>query len=267
MKLLFVIPVCNHDAQQAEKLLDFIHHHCGRKGELLLAMHADTHAEMKARLRISAALAFDTVRELEIRRLAGQNQPKFAQTNNMFRQVATHLDATSKHPFLWLEADCTPTTHDWRERLWQAYDEQSYPFFGSRMRMKGKGETPQDIHFMARVGIYPANAVSRISLEQNAPYEIASTQFQVAMGQTKLIQQCTIKSESDLISVREDAILVHGDKERHLLKQVESRPNGTPVAIKVTEGVESPRELTPVPELVAKLAKNVSTPKRSRASV
>jgi len=238
MNLLTTIAVSNHDAVHAERLLDFIHHQSGRQGHLLLGIQSNVHDEMKSRIKISAGLAFHTVHEIELRPLADNAAPKTAQANNSFRQMAEYINQRVKWPWLWLEADCTPAIPDWRAKLAAAYHDQPMHYFGTRMKIKPKSGNSAEIFFMARVGIYPANAFTDLMpSELFVPIEIASAKMiQPKLGTTKLFQAINIATEADLISVREDAILVHGDKHGYFLKSInleEVKPE--PVNITVTE--------------------------------
>jgi len=248
MKLLFTLAVSNHDSARAEKLLDFIHHHGGKLGHLVLGLLSDVHDEMKARLRISASLAFEVVHEVELRPLTDRQAPKSVQANNMFRQMAVHIQTVFAWPFLWMEADCTPTVKDWRERLWSAFDAQPMAFLGNKLRLKPKKDGDSELLFMGRVGIYPRDAHSKmmISSDNPVPVEILAGKYVLPqMAITKLIQLANIQSEGDLIKVRDDAILVHGDKKDFLLQQLcDAAPKAEPVKIHVTDAPE----VIPAPE-------------------
>ncbi len=223
MKLLIALAITSDNAAAAEKLIDYIRGLSGKRGHLVLAMMSNVHDENKARIRISAELAFDAVHEVGILPLADSMAPKSAQFNNVFNQVAKHIAKTFQWPFLWLDVNCTPAHPHWMTKLSDAYDAQPHPFFGSRMLMKLKGPEPKDLYFMAEVGIYPANA------ENTMIHQVASvTPINVEnaarvlekLGMTKMIQQANISSEGDLISVRDDAVLVTGDKAGLLRAQV-----------------------------------------------
>jgi hypothetical protein len=216
MKLLFVLAVTNDDSANAEKFLDFIRALSGKRGHLLLAFMSDVHDEMKSRIRISATLAFDEVHEMVINPLADRNAPPSTQGNNQFRQVARHIADTFNWPFLWMTSQCTPTSPTWRELLATAYDGQPLPYFGNRMKWKPKNppDSPE-VFFMARVGIYPHDSSNSIMSPQESPIPIemvSAKSVNPKLSHTKLFQQCKIESEGDLISVRDDAIFVAGDK-------------------------------------------------------
>lgn len=264
MKLIFALTVSNAEATNAERLLDFIHHRGGRHGDLLLGLYPDVHDEMKARIRISAALAFSTVHELEIRPLADPKSPPFALVNSAFQQVATHVGQSFKWPFLWLESDCTPTASNWRQKIHVAYDEQPYPFFGNRMKVKPAGEKAQEVFFMARVGVYPQNTSSLMVANTPIPFEIASSKTtQGRMGVTKLFQPIKINSDADLISVRDDAILVHGDRNGLLMKQISETPDTDEIPVPVKIEVARPKVLDPIPVIGRPTRAHLETIKRN----
>lgn len=246
MKLLFAIAISSHDAERAERLLDFIHHHSGRRGHLVLGLMSEVHDEMKARIRISASLAFEVVHEVALRPFGDRSAPRQQHCNNAFRQMAAHIQSTFSWPWMWLEADCSPMIVEWRLKLWEAYDSQPMEFFGNRMRINPKKEGESEFYFMARVGIYPRDAYTKMTLagsDSNAPFEIASGKSVVArMTATKLIQHVTIKTDADLLKLRDDAILIHGDKANLLLDpaQLMGTPIPEPVKMNFQESVPIP---------------------------
>lgn len=244
MKILFALAVSNEDSARAEKLLDFIHHYSGKGGQLVLGLLSDLHAEMKSRLRISAGLAFDVVHEFEIRPVSQSGALPSAKTNNAFRQMATHIESTFAWPFLWLESDCTPTATNWRERIAAAYCEQPFPFFGNRMRINPRKEGDIETFFMARVGVYPPNASTKMVLPTDNPIPMEIISGNVTsrrMGITKLLQPLSINTEADLLKVRDDAVLIQGDKGSFLLNQVsDEAPRPERVKVEVIPVKETP---------------------------
>jgi hypothetical protein len=194
------------------------------KGHLLLCHDVGVHAENRERIKISAGLAFEQVYPLEIRRLADGNAPKSAKINNAFYQVAQHVSDTYLWPFLWLEPDCTPTCQDWMDKLWAQYANQPRAFFGNRMQYQLKDKDPQQ--FMARVGIYPQNAITILPrIEAANPFELVSGKVVAPkLTPTKLIHQLAIKGAEDAAKVRPEALIVHGDKNQILLNSVTVNP-------------------------------------------
>jgi hypothetical protein len=226
MKLLFVITLTNDDAEAVEKLLDYIRAISGKQGRLVLGILSDVHEEMKSRVRISAGLAFDHVYEVPVNPLADRGALPTTKENNLFRQMARYLSENFHWPFLWLTSQCTPTAPDWRQMLSEAYENQPHSYFGNRMKIKPK--VPPDapeIFFMAKVGIYPSNASDQVTspVDNPMPIEIASGRtINPRLGICKQIHQVNINGESDLISIREEALLVTGDKLGLLRAQVKA---------------------------------------------
>ena len=259
MNLLFAIAFHAGDAPQTEKLLDFIYRQSGRitQGHVLLAAASDVHAEMRTRIKISAEMAFETVHELEVRPLADAQATKNLKLNSAFRQTAQHVADCFKWPFLWMEPDCVPTHANWRRLLWLAYQAQPKPYFGSRMKVLNEGRA--DTFFMARNGIYDNRAVFEIFTAE--PFKWS---FDIVSGETiipkftptKLIQQALIVTEDDLSKVNADAILVHGDKNGHLMRKI-GTPSGPPVEMPVTPPTVEPThvavqpDVTPISEPIA----------------
>lgn len=253
MKLLFALAVTNDDSDKVEKFLDFVRTISGRKGHLLLAFMSDVHDEMKARVRISAELSFEVVHEIAINPFADRSAPPTVQANSQFRQVAQHVANVFHWPFVWLEWHVTPKACEWRELLSEAYEAQPYGFFGSRMRIKPKTAEAKEIFFMGKVGIYPATANSLMLSPPDSPVplEIASSNLVISrMGVTKLIQQANIASEGDLLSVRDDAILISGDRSGLLkAQQLDSAEELEHMRTRINE--------TPPDPLISRLATNI----------
>jgi len=232
MKLLFVITVTNEDAAAVEKLLDYIRTISGKGGHLVLAIMSNTHEEMKARVRISAQLAFDVIHEMALLPLADHTAPKSSQFNNIFRQVSQFISKGFNWPFLWLDSNCTPKASGWRELLWEAYDAQPRAFFGNKMMFKPMNKDASPIYFMDEVGIYPANAADQMGVPAESsvvPIKVVCSNLVLPkLCMTKLIQPMNLASEGDLLSVREDAYLVTGDKLgllRNQIKEEANKPN------------------------------------------
>lgn len=265
MKLLFALVVTNDDAASAEKFLDFVRTYSGKRGHLLLAILSDVHDEMKARIRVSATLAFDVVHEMTVNPLADRNAPASAQSNNHFRQVARHVSESFHWPFLWLTSNCTPTSPQWRQRIVEQYENQPCLFFGNRMRWKPKGPDAKDVFFMARVGIYPPNTSSIMlsPADSPVPIEIASAATVIGrLGATKAFQQANIADEGDLLSVREDALLVSGDTNGLLRAQVVLKgEKPEPIRIQVDEQKPDPLIEKLTPALTLDTSRSITTRK------
>jgi len=224
MNLIIALAFSADNAPMAERLLDFMWKQSGQQhGHVLLAPAPDAHAEIRQRIKISAEMAFKGVSELEIRPLTDQTAPKPAHINSTFRQVANHVQDCFSWPFLFLEPDCVPMHSAALHELWDEYHSQPRPFFGTQMKTMTTANEEQ--LFMARVGIYPNNTFNLLFIKP----ELVKMKFEILAGEiviprftpTKLIQQTKIVNESDLGKVRSDAILVHGDKNGHLLRKLE----------------------------------------------
>jgi hypothetical protein len=225
MSLLIVIPIWTDNAAQAEKLVDLIHFLSGRKqqGHALICYGHDVHAEMRQRLKISGELAFESVAEFEIKPVDDPALPKAAMINNAFKQIATHINEFYSGAFLWLEPDCVPTNEKWFQSLSEMYANQPRPYMGVQMKAMPKGVA--EFFFMHRVGCYPANAATKMFASDGK----ACVEFLAAhvvgprMTPVKCIQPLLIHTAADLEKVRQDAILVHGDKQGLLLQKVIDR--------------------------------------------
>lgn len=212
-KLLIVLPTCADDAALTERLLTHIYHLNGKqaKGYLLLAWAADVHGEYRAKIKISAELAFETVSELSLAR-QGNIQNKVEQISSAFRQVAAHVQSHFRFPWLWLEPDCVPLKSGWIEALADAYDSQPKRYCGSILG----SQDGKKLLGMARVGIYHPAAFSELDKFCNDPnvgFEfVAGGHVVERCTKTKLIQQFSITDDASLSKIRPDAVLLHGDK-------------------------------------------------------
>jgi len=220
--ILTVINFCVNDSAQADQLLEFIFAQNGRKqlpGHILLAHTADIDKEMLARIKISAELAFAGVHTFEVKPLADKVAPKWKCCNSAFKQVANHIAKEFREAFLWLEPDAIPTKAGWLEKLDSTYNAQPKHYLGNRMKMVQQGK---DLFFMARSGIYPNNAATDYQ-ELEMPFEIAiANRVMPKMTVEKMFQQLVIQHGNDLINVRADALMVHGDKQGIFLREIEA---------------------------------------------
>lgn len=226
MNLLTTLAVHQENAAQAEKLLDWIYQLSGRvtSGHIVLACHGGIHAEMRARLKISAQVAYEGVHELEIRAIADTIPHKNTIVNSTFRQIAEHVEQNFTWPFLYLEPDCVPVEFQWNARLLAAYEDQPKPFLGRQMKAMPKVGDPKP--FMQRIGVYPNNTATRILTEFSVPFT-TKVPFEILTGDyvaprmtnTTLIQPFVISAEADLEKVDPSAVLIHGDKVGLLLKK------------------------------------------------
>lgn len=226
--MILTLPFCISDYELLEKQIDFLFHLNSRKaqGHALLAASPDVPADARERIRISAALAFESFEELEVRPLIQKGAPKFVEINSLFRQVAQYVHQNYKNPWLFMEPDCTPTRPGWWKILADAYAAQPRRFMGNFMAVK-------DLRFVSRVGIYPAEAIQEFQpflstlpgeSDKAAPFERRAGVVMVPRTtKTRLIQSLVITEET-IDSVWPEAVLVHGDKSG-LLRQKMNMPN------------------------------------------
>lgn len=212
MKILIVLPFSANDAVLAERNLDHIFKLNGKTaiGHVLLVANADVHAEMRAKIRVTAELAFESVTEtvapaIDVK-LANS---KFHQMNNLFRHAAITVQNHFRWSWLWLEPDCVPVNMNWIETLASDYDAKPNKYMG--MIVKGEGGKK----FMARCGIYYLGASHELDklCQGEAPFPLA-TADKVMQGasNTNLIQYLKIETVEDLKKISDKAVIVHGDK-------------------------------------------------------
>lgn len=245
MNILVTIAYHAGNAAQTEKLLDHIYQLNSRHayGHVLLAPAPDVHAEARQRIQISAELAFAGVHVLDLRPLSDPKLPKVAHVNSAFRQVAQHVCDNFTWSFLWIEPDCVPTSGIWLADCEMCYANQPKAYFGTQM--KALTESKKENFFMARVGIYPKDAVKDIfTAEFKAPFELmAAPAILPKFTATKKIQQTAILNADDVSKVRHDAVIVHGDKHGHLLdKLVADRSKPNPDYVSVAEPAPAPEQ-------------------------
>ena len=246
MNLIVAIAYHAGNAAQTEKLLDHIYRLNDRAavGHVLLAAYPDVHAEMKKRIAISAELAFEGVHTLDLRPLADPQSTKLVHVRAAFRQVAQYVEEGFSWPFLWLEPDSVPTDRDWFARLRNEFFQQPKLYMGSHLKAMNADKT--SMLFMGRVGIYAQNVASTIAaiLEIPGPLEllIAPT-ILPRFTATKLIQQVVIMNEGDLSKVRPGVVLVHGDKNGHLLAATEKLLTPMQIPVSAPEPISEPVEI------------------------
>lgn len=151
MTILCAIPVCERDAWLVLKNLAWLRSlkqnprglHClitCEKGfnEILIVEEAKQ--------------VFERVSVYKYEPFAGN--PSWPEPQNYaWQKTARQIAAEKLGPWLWWEADATPLTPDWLNRLAGEYSKGSKPFMGAWVN-----ELP-DIHYMAGVGVYPEQVV------------------------------------------------------------------------------------------------------------
>ena len=222
--ILVALPYCKDNAAQAERLLDHIYHIEGKRKQahhIVIAHHADVHAEMRQRIRMSAEIAFAGVHVLEIRKLAGDRPFKFQEIYSAFMQCVQGLNQFT-WPWLYLEPDCSPLKAGWLDALATAYANQPKRYLGLELKAMSPDGQSVTHHFISRTAIYPANAVMDLVSPQeqhNLPEHRFNHVIYPKASTTKLIQQARITTVDDLAKLRPDAVLVHGDKNGLALEQ------------------------------------------------
>jgi len=229
MSLLVILPHSANDSIQAERLCDLIAAQNKRPaGHCLLVAAPDTHGESQTKVKIAAELAFASVELLVV------DWPKVAPTckaesvNHLFYEAATHAARSCQWPFIWLEPDAVPLRREWLDDLDMAYHAQPKRYFGPILASAdGKQQC------MARVAVYPRGAGGELKefFAGKVPFEQAGAKIILSRaGKTRLIQQMAFGAESDRNAVRDDAVLLHSDKEGVLLS---SLLEGSPLKISI----------------------------------
>ncbi len=220
--ILICLPYWTDNCAAAEQLLEFVFSQNDRQqinGHILLIAPPTVPEDMKARIKISAELAFSGVHTLDLRPLADPVAPKWKAINNVFTQTADHISKSFRWPFLWFEPDTVPTMQNWLPKLVAAYGQQPKTYMGPMLKIATAGKP--DAFIMARCAVYPVNAIQHSPIA-DAPYEVTSAvNVLPKLTTTKLIQHTLILNEDDLAKVRPDAVLVHGDKNGFLRRQLE----------------------------------------------
>jgi hypothetical protein len=216
-KLLVVLGVSANDAIQGERLLDLIaiQNNKQPRGHLLIAAAPDLHAETTTKLKIAAEVAFESVELLAVPWPAVAHTSKTEAVNYLFYSAATHAARCYQWPFLWLEGDAVPLKASWLDELTEAYWNQPKRYLGSILASPD-GKTRS----LSRVAIYPRGAGGELKefAAGKVPFEIAAASMIVPRAEkTKLLQQLAFTAETDRKLIRDNAVLLHHDKQAVLL--------------------------------------------------
>lgn len=202
--LLPVLSFCANDAILAEHLLDFIYLLNRRKPRdyCLLVSAADAHAELDARVKIAAEVAFKYVDFVKAPAVAGYNP--YQRINYQFRAAAAYVAKTYRLPWLWLEPDAVPLRTSWLEAIALAHYQQPKRYSGSWLKSR-------DL-FLARIAVYPPDAFSDLETFFTGPdpfnWSAGSTVIPKST-KTRLVQE-TVYTEG--MAIAETAVLLHHDK-------------------------------------------------------
>ncbi len=216
-KLLIVLGFSAGDAIQAERLLDYIAILNSKvpRGHCLLAAAPDTHAETQTKIKIAAEVAFESVELLAVPWPAVAHTSKTEAINFLWWSAATHAARCYQWPFLWMEPDCVPLRNTWIGELEAAYYDQPRRYMGSILASPdGKNRS------LSRVAIYPRGAGGELKefAAGKVPFEMAAASMIVPRAEkTKLLQQLAFTAETDRKLIRDNAVLLHHDKQAVLL--------------------------------------------------
>jgi hypothetical protein len=190
MNILIVIPFTAEQAEQAERLCDYIYHLADRNQgkSCLLIPAADVHPEMRLKVRLAAEVAFEQVN-------------LYATKGATIDEAAKYVASNYKSPWLWLEPDCVPLEKGWSFELAQAYDSQPKKFMGAYCK---NGDSSM---YLARQSVYPA----QIESARTGDIEVYSTKC-------RLIQ---IGKYDGMDKIRPDAVLFCSDPTGKLMADLQ----------------------------------------------
>lgn len=216
----------------AEKLCDFIYflNHKAARGHCLLVPSGDVHAELVTKVQLAAEVAFESVT------VCPNSNPdpaptKFEGTNRAFLSAATFVNANFKWPFLFLEPDCVPLQPHWLESLAESYRAQPKRYMGPIMKYSLADGIEK--HFLARVAVYPPDAVNDLKQYCGTPQEfslMAGENLVKMASKSELFQQMQYKDTDDKSKIRSDRVLLHGDKKGLLMSALRGELKPSPVA-------------------------------------
>ncbi len=216
-KILIVLGFSAGDAMQAERLLDYIAilNQKRPRGHLLLVAAPDTHAETQTKIKIAAEVAFESVELLAVPWPTVAHTSKVEAVNHLYFSALTHAARCYQWPCLILEPDCVPLRNTWIGELEAAYYDQPRRYMGSILASPD-GKTRS----LSRVAIYPRGAGGELKefCAGKVPFEMASASMIVPRAEkTKLLQQLAFTAETDRKLIRDNAVLIHSDKQAVLL--------------------------------------------------
>lgn len=183
MNLMLVIPFSTANWHLADSLCDW-HRHLHNQapcGTALLVAAADSHAEIRTKLKIAAELAFERVLEMQANTSA----------TPLLVQAAAHIGSSYRWPWLWLEPGSVPLCKDWIHSIAQAYDEQPSRYFGPHLKAA-------DSLALAASSIYTPAAINDLAAKRDL-FPLSS--------KCRLIQYGQFTSQSALNAIRPDAVL------------------------------------------------------------
>lgn len=223
-ELTIVLGYSAGDAPAAERLLDWCFELNNKKpinNTIVLLAAANVHAEMQTKVKLAAEVAFTNVETF----LAGGNPEaqKVEGANHLFNVAATIMQRGFRRPWLWIEPDCVPLSHNWITAIAEAYDAQPKRYFGPHCKFMVKD---QEKISLGRVACYPPDALNDVNgycMVPDVPFsQLAAEVLVVRSSKCRLIQHVIISRNEDLANIRADAVLLHSDKSGISIEQMRS---------------------------------------------
>ena len=223
---LIVIPFTAEQAPAAERLCDWIFALSGKdtNGSCLLVAAADVHAEMIAKVSVSAEVACEHVEMIQAPETNATAPGEVV--NKLFAFAGEYLVRHYRCPWVWLEPYSVPLVRDWRENLLAAYLAQPKRYLGGHWKF-GSGEKL----CLSPCAVYPPDAIRDLSPFCNAgvPFNVAAADSIVARStKSRLIQG--FEYAGDITKLRPDACVLSSDKTGKLIEHLHEQVSG-PVEI------------------------------------
>lgn len=231
--ILPVLCFSTADAPQADALLSYIFELNGRmpRKNLLLVSAQDAHAELTAKLKISAEIAFENVEVLKVNWPTIPSNAKWPNVNHAFRETAAFMNHANKWPWLFIEPDCVPLKSDWLEQIEDAYDATPKRYMGSILAPKGK-DAPE--RCLDRVAVYPVTAFMQMAtlFDAQEPFQfLAGANIVPRSQKSRLFQWLRYTATTERSKVNPEAVILHGDKEGILLQSMREELKKAPTKI------------------------------------
>jgi len=212
--MITTIPFWSGNAQQAERLVDWIFWLNDKKprGHVLIVADHEVHAEVREKIKISAELAFDS---FEVVRMTAKLEPG-NMVNQAFKKVAEYVKFSYRTPFLWLEPDSVPVVKGWQKKLADAYNDQPKKFCSGFVKVGEK------MH-ISRHGIFCADAIADLGkylTEKENFTTVGADLLALKTTEMKLVKDCEIRTDKDIPTLTDGTLIVHGDKHGLLLKSL-----------------------------------------------
>lgn len=205
--LITVIPYWSGNADQTEKLIDWIFQlNDGKpKGQALVVADNEVHAESREKIKISCELAFESYEVVFLAHKHGQGN----KLNQTFRKVGEAIKGAYREPFFWLEPDSVPVVKGWQKVLSQTYEKQPKRYCS--------GIVTGEKRFLSRHGIYPPDCIDDVCkwLDEKKNFnEVAGEGLIWRAGQMNLV--------AELVGQGSDTMIVHGDKDGQFLESIKA---------------------------------------------